>query len=291
MASRRTRYSTLGLALPALALYSVFFVWPLASGLYLSLTDWNGLAKTCNFVGLRNFAELLGDSLFVSSIVVTLKYAAFVTALQVALGLILALLLSSERIRFRPFLTTAFFLPKVMSAAIISVIWTFLFGNAFRGALGLIGMENTAFSWLGDPDRAIYSLGIVEIWHGLGYYMIILMAGITAIPSDVLEAAEIDGAGLWEKTFHVTLPLLAPTIGVCAILAAANSLRAFEIPFIMTAGGPGFSTTTLAYFIYNTAFQSKQFGYGCAAALYMLAGIMAVTLAQLRIVQRKGVEY
>lgn len=288
---RGRRYSLFAFAVPAVALYSVFFVWPLVNGLYLSLTDWNGLARAYHFVGARNFTELLSDEAFLSSVGVTLKYAAFVASLQITIALGLALTLSSESIRFRPFLRTVFFLPNVMSTVIISVIWTFIFGNVFRAALKLVHLGNLPFSWLGDPRYAIYSLGIVEIWHGLGFYLIILLTGITAVPADVLEAASIDGASSWQRVFNITLPLLTPTIVTCSILSVASSLRAFEIPFIITSGGPGFSTTTLAYFIYRTAFESKQFGYGSAAAFYMFIGIMVITLMQLRVMQRKGVEY
>lgn len=266
------------LLLPAFVLFGLFFLVPFARSLYVSFTDQYGYNPEINFIGLANFVEAFRDATFRDALVVTLKYTGFVALAGNAFALALALVADSSRIAGKHALRAIFFLPNLMSLIIVGFVWTFLYGNVFRSFVRTLGSpEALQISWLGNPELAIYSIGIAAIWQGAGYTMIIYMAGLQNISGDVLEAARIDGATARDILWRIKLPLLSPVVVMNVILSATTCLKAFDFPLAMTSGGPGTATTTVAYYIYTLGFRSQRTGYATAVSVLLFALIALVT--------------
>jgi ABC-type sugar transport system permease subunit len=240
------------------------------------------------FVGLKNFSKMISDRHFWQALENTLKYAVLVTTIQNGLGLMLALAVSSPF--YRP-ARTLFLIPPLLSGIALGVIWKYMYAptGAINGLLTAFGLETWTQSWLGNPDLALYSLVITTFWKWTGMAMIIYLAGIQAIPTEIFEAGAIDGASVWQRFRHITFPLIAPAFTINIILSMIGSLKVFDIIFIMTQGGPGRATESLTTYIFNRAFEAKRFGYGTAIAVVMFAIILVLSLIQLRYLTRREV--
>jgi raffinose/stachyose/melibiose transport system permease protein len=263
--------------LPALILFTLFFITPFLSSIYYSFTDLYGYNQEIRFIGLSNYTRALADGDFLAILAVTLKFTIFVVIIGNLISLILALIVDSS-IPGRNVLRTVFFLPNLMSLIIVGFVWTFLYGDVYRSIISLLGNPDyLQISWLGNTDLAIFSIGLVAIWQSAGYSMIIYLAGLQNISNDLLESATIDGASYWKVLLHIKLPLLSPIIIMNLILATTSSLKAFDYPMAMTSGGPGIATTTVALYIYNTGFKSLQTGYGTAISVILFLIIALIT--------------
>jgi len=197
-------------------------------------------------------------------------------------ALLLALLLD-RKLRTQSFLRSIFFLPNVLSLVIVAFIWSFVFKLIMPALTGIP-------LWLGSTDLAPYCVVIVSVWQACGYLMVIYLAGLQTIPSDVLEAAEIDGATQSDKFKEITWPLLAPALTICMFYSLSNSLKAFEVPLALTSGGPGYATTPIVLDVYFNAFMQNRFGYGTAKAVLLCVIIMLITGVQLTLMKRREVE-
>jgi ABC-type sugar transport system permease subunit len=277
-----------GFMLPAVLIFAVFFAYPVISSLFFSLHRWDGLNPEMKFVGLKNFSKMISDRHFWQALENTLKYAVLVTTIQNGLGLMLALAVSSPF--YRP-ARTLFLIPPLLSGIALGVIWKYMYAptGAINGLLSAFGLETWTQSWLGNPDLALYSLVITTFWKWTGMAMIIYLAGIQAIPTEIFEAGAIDGASVWQRFRHITFPLIAPAFTINIILSMIGSLKVFDIIFIMTQGGPGRATESLTTYIFNRAFEAKRFGYGTAIAVVMFAIILVLSLIQLRYLTRREV--
>ncbi|OHD16238.1 MAG: hypothetical protein A2Y34_05135 [Spirochaetes bacterium GWC1_27_15] len=216
-----------------------------------------------------------------------LGFTFFFTLFNVILTNIFALLLAlalDSKLRSKNALRSLFFMPNILSLIIVAFIWSFLFKMISRIPIFDLG-------WLGNPDIAPISIIIVTVWQGCGYIMIIYLAGLQSIPSDIIEVAEIDGASGIQKFFKIILPLLTPAATISMFLTLTNSLRTFDVIFALTQGGPGYATTPIVVDIYNNAFAQNRFGYGTAKAILLCLVIIAVTSIQLNLMKKKEVEY
>lgn len=266
-----------------------FVMGPLIFALFLSLTSWDGFGER-SFVGLENFAKLLDDETFW----VSLRNTAYFTVLVVPGDLLCALLiaLALNKVRGRIFYRVFFFMPVVTSSVAVSVVWMWLLNGEF-GPLNSYLRSWFGFeppNWLVDPDAVIPALVIVSLWRGVGFTMVIFLAGLQGIPDTYVEAAQIDGANAWRRFWHVTLPMLSPTILFLTIVSFIGSFQIFDIAFVMTRGGPGDASRTLVYHIYDLAFVKFQFGASAAVAVMLFAILLVLTLLQLR-AQRRWVHY
>ncbi|HHW00251.1 MAG TPA: sugar ABC transporter permease [Clostridiaceae bacterium] len=222
--------------------------------------------------------EAFRDENFLTSLTVTLKYALFVVIIGNIVSLALALLLDTN-IPGKSVLRTVFFLPNVMSLIIVGFVWTFIYGDVYRSFMEILGNpEYLQISWLGNTSIAIYSIGITAIWQSAGYAMIIYIAGLQNISTDIIEAAYIDGASAREVFFRIKLPLISPVIVMNVILATTSCLKVFDFPLAMTSGGPGYATTTMALYIYTLGFNMQRTGYATAISVILFLIIAVITV-------------
>jgi multiple sugar transport system permease protein len=266
-----------------------FSALPLAAALYLSLTNWDGFGNQ-TFVGLNNFVEQLRSPDLHIALWNTFLY----TLISVPGGLILALLVAMglSNIPFKTVYRVLYFMPVVTSSVAVSVVWLYLLNNDF----GIINTNVKAWTgvelpnWLVDSHWVMPSIAFMGIWQGLGYSMVIFLAGLANIPVSVREAAMIDGANKFQIFRNVTLPLLSPTTFFLTITALIASFQVFDQAFVMTGGGPGKASYTMVFHVYQLAFVDFTFGKSAAAAMILFAIILAITIFQLY-AQKRWVHY
>jgi multiple sugar transport system permease protein len=278
---------------PALCVIGVFFVVPVLAALVMSLTDFDIYAladwRNLRIVGLANYVELLQRPLFWRALGNTLYFVVVGVPLSLAASLCAALLLNSPFARFQPFFRTALFAPVVTTVVAVAVIWRYLLGTRYgivNYALGAIGVP--AVDWLGDPHFAMPAIILFAVWKNFGYNMIILLAGLQAIPRELYEAARIDGASSLAQFRYVTLPVLTPILTIVGILTVAGYFQLFAEPYVMTQGGPLQSTVSVLYFMYEEGFKWWNLGNASAVAFLLFLLIFAVTLVQMRQARRSG---
>lgn len=273
------------LLMPALLLFTLFFLVPFFRSLHYSFTDLYGYNTEYQFIGFNNYVNALTDENFLNTLVVTLQYTGFVVLIGNMLALGLALIADSTILGNRA-LRSLFFIPNLMSLIIVGFVWTFLYGAVYPSILEWFGNpESLWVSWLGDTRIAIYSVGLAAVWQSAGYTMIIYLAGLQNISTDVIEAATIDGASAKAVFWRIKIPLLSPVIMMNLILTATTSLKAFDFPLAMTSGGPGQATTTIAYYIYILGFKSLRTGYATAVSILLFLIIAVFTLAFVKIMR------
>jgi raffinose/stachyose/melibiose transport system permease protein len=284
MGSLRFRPGVILFMLPAFALYAMFFVVPFLRTLYGSLFEWNGIGDA-TFIGFGNYAQLAEDTLFRQGLARVGLWAVAAVVLKVGTALVLASMLRVP-IRGERFFTGAFFVPVVISSAAISLMFTLLYDadvGLIDVVLRAVGLGSLAHAWLAEEGTALYAVIAVPIWHTVGYFFIVLLAGARNVPRELYEAARIDGAGVWPTFTRITVPSLWPVLQVCIILAITAALKSFDYVFVMTRGGPGTATEVPATYMFRTIFTALQLGYGTAmASTIFLIGLLA-TLAVRRL--------
>jgi raffinose/stachyose/melibiose transport system permease protein len=275
---------------PALLLYAVFKLLPLIAGLWLALLRWDGIEEPV-FVGLQNFSRILRDGVLLTALWNNVLYAFGTVTGKIVLALLLALLLNQALVG-RDFYRTALFMPVVMSFVVVGILWSWIFNNQFgllNNLLRSLGLDFLALDWLGDPKVAIWSLMLVDIWKWYGFHMVIFLAGLQTISTEFYDAARVDGASRWQQFWNITLPLLRPVMAVNVTLSLMGALNVFDIPYIMTEGGPANSTNVLALHIYLQAFKFNRIGYGTALSYALMVFVIVVALVQLRLMARDDV--
>ncbi len=261
-----------GIVLP-LVLYAAFNGYPILRTMYLSLFKWNGIAPTMDFVGLNNYSNLLHDVVFRTTLFNNLKWAAFTILFSVGGGLVLAIVLQSGKVYFPNFFRALFFLPSTMSMVTVGIMFKLILNPAFGGMnqlLQSIGLKGLILDWLGDPNVAPYTLIAVFCWYYIGTPMILFFAGIGEIPTELYEAAELEGITAWQRLCYITFPLLKPVTMVVTALAVIQSLKAFDLVLVMTRGGPFNSTSVLGFMMYKQTFLADKYGYGAAISVVIL---------------------
>ncbi len=270
--------------LPALLVYAVFKLGPMIGGLGLSMLRWDGI-KDAVFVGLQNFQRMADDDKLLPALLHNVQYALGTVAGKISLALFLAILLN-QALRGRTFYRTMLFLPVIMSFAVVSILWTWMYNDQFgliNSLLRALGLNALAMQWLGDPRYALLALMFVDIWKWYGFHMVIYLAGLQSIPQEYYEAARVDGATRWQQFAHITLPQLRPVTIVNITLALLGAFNVFEIPYIMTQGGPVNATNVLSLYSYSQAFQSGRIGYGAALSYVILLIVGVIAIVQLRL--------
>ena len=269
--------------LPLILLSFVMIYYCIIRTVMVSFTDWNGMTDTMNFVGLKNYAKLVKDKTFWTAVVNNIIFFFGPVFVQAAVGFLLAVLLKKKLPGSNVF-KAVYFMPIAMATSITTAIFKIIMdptNGSLNNFLRAIHLDMFAVSWLGDKRYALLSVIIVNIFQWMGFSMITYYAGLMALPDDVYEAAKIDGAGFWRTTVSVTFPMLKGTTNVLLILGIVGSLKTFDIVKLLTAGGPGRSTTVLNTYLYEKAF--KDFNAGGAAAIGVAILIIAMIMSFLQI--------
>jgi len=266
-------------------------VWiPLANGFQFSLFKWDGLSTTAQFVGLKNFFNLTKDRLFLGALSYSLIYTITNVIFINIFALILADLIASRRLRLGGVARTLFFAPNVISLVVTSMIWMFIFTTAFNNFVKATGWEFMNIDWFGNTNMARLVLFIVTSWVTTGYLMVIYIAGINAIDESLLEAAHIDGCSKLQMFFKIKLPLIMPAIVICVFWMTLYSLKIFDLPYVLTGGGPFNSTETLSMNMYATAYQYIQYGYASAKGIILFFVIFIITIIEISYLKRREIE-
>ena len=283
------------LAVP-LALYTLFVLAPYASALVFAFTRWSGLSANITFNGVNNFIKLSNDEKFWSALSHNAIALVVLPPIISAIALFFAFIFT-QGIKFARGFRIAYFFPQVLSVVIVAVLWGFIYHptigllNAALEAIGFTQMH--AFPWLGDRTTVFGSVLAVVVWQSVGFYMVLFVAGMNAIPSDYYEAARIDGATSWQLFWSVTVPLLWDTIRTAIVFLAIGAMDLFGIVTVMTngTGGPSRAADVAPVYLYSMAFSEGQFGYATAMGLVLLILILGLSIISLRFTAREAVEY
>ncbi len=278
--------------LPALALFAVFRLYPMAFGLYISLFDWDGV-KPMVFVGLRNYVEVITqDFEFRRALLNNVIYALGTVTGKNALAIALAVAIN-QQIKGRTIFRVVLFMPVVMSFVVIGLLWSWIYNYQFgllNSGLEILGLAALKQDWLGSPSTALYSLIGVDVWKWYGFHMVIYLAGLQSIPHELYEAAMIDGASAWQRFRRVTLPLLQPVTIVNVTLSLMGAFNVFDLVYVMTEGGPAGATNVVLIHTYVQGFKFYRMGYGTAMSYVLLLIVTVISSLQIWLMSRQQTE-
>jgi len=266
---------------PGLVVYALFVFLPILASVYVSLTEWNGLAVPA-FIGLKNYVELFADGRFYTSLGNNAQFIVFYCAVPLVIGICLAAIISTVKQRERLVLRTLFFLPYIMPTAVLGIIFQWLYNPAFgpfNQFLKAVGLKVIAIPWLGDFTWVLPAVGAVASWYFFGFCMVVFLTGMQRIDPQLFDAAKVDGARGWQSFWHITLPSLLPEIRVVLLLTIIASIKSFDLIFTMTRGGPGNATLVPNIYMYQLGFQLNRYGYAAAVAIIGAILVFVVNLA------------
>ncbi|SHE55119.1 carbohydrate ABC transporter permease [Flavisolibacter ginsengisoli] len=271
---------------PYLLFVLVFVVFPVLFCLFLTFHKWNIIAPM-QFAGMDNYSRLFQDRLFWKAIGNTLKFLLLHIPLQLIVSLLLAWLLN-QKIRAVSFFRASFFMPVIVSGVVVTILWQQLLGydtGLINKLLMSIGLNKVG--WLVDPDMAIYSIAVMATWKNVGLYVILFLVGLQTVPPQYYEASELDGASRWQQFYHITLPMINPTIFMVVILSTIGGFSLFIEPYIMTGGGPLNTTLSAVLYIYKQAFQYYNMGYSATLGFFYAIMIMTVVVLQKKFIEKE----
>jgi multiple sugar transport system permease protein len=263
----------------------VFVLFPLALVFWYSLHEWNVLANSFNFVGDANYQQLLRDPSLPKVLTASAIFSAGLVVLNMSLALLLAILLD-QKLRGMVIFRTLFFSPVVVSLVAWTIVWSFLLQNngGINGFLQMLGI--TGPNWLRNPETAMVSVIVVQVFKNVGLNMILFLAALQGVPKELYEAARVDGASPFKQFRRITVPMISPTILLTSIITIVGSLQVFAQIAVLTQGGPGVSTTVLVYYLYQQAFQFHFFGYGSTLSILLFLIVAVLTFAQWQLRKR-----
>lgn len=276
-------------ALPGMFCFFAVVIVPFLYGVYLTFTDWNGVAQDKNFIGFRNFVSVVQDKLFWSSLLLTFKYVIVVVILVNVLAFAIAYLLT-RGIKGQNFFRAGFFTPNLIGGIVLGYIWQFVFSRVFVNIGESTGWNLFEISWLSDPNKAFAALVLVSVWQLSGYMILIYVAGFMGLSEDVMEAASIDGAAGWAKLKNIIMPLMMSSITICLFLTLSRAFMVYDVNLSLTSGGPYGTTEMAAMHVYEKAFTSRQFGVGQAEALILFIVVACISGLQVYLTKKQEVE-
>ena len=292
--SKKVKFSefmnTLLLILPWLIILIIFWLYPLIYAGYLSLTDYNTLTGESAFIGFNNYARIFSDEYFWIAAKNTLYFVAISVPITLVLSLLLAELLNQKVAKFRSFFQAAYFIPSVTSLVVISLIFTNLYakGGYLNSLLNLLGLPTSQRGFLLDPSTALNSIIAMDVWLSIGYYVVLFLSSMQTISQDLYDSAKINGANFWQQFRYITLPGLRSTIFFVIMLDLIKAFQVFIEIFVMTKGGPMYSTTSIVYYIFDTAFNhTDMMGYASAIAYILFFVLLALSLVQIKLSEEK----
>ncbi|MDR7238860.1 carbohydrate ABC transporter permease [Neobacillus drentensis] len=278
--------TTIGFLFPGVGLLAVFIIFPILLTAWVSLNHWSMLTplSEMNFVGFENYSKIFDQDTFKKALVNTFMYSISNLIVMIPLSLILGLLLYQAALKGTAIVRTFLFLPYIIPSVAVAIVWGYLYSpmyGPFNEILDFFHLP--AQQWLGSLDQAMMSLVILNVWQTLGYYVIIVIAGLTEISQDYYEAASIDGANAIQKLFYITIPLLKRSMSFIVIIMTINTLQVFDPIYVLTQGGPANSTTVVSYHMYDTAFNFGNAGQASAMAFILYLVVLLFTILQLRL--------
>ena len=276
-------------ALPGLFCFLAVVIVPFIYGVYLTLTDWDGVASVKNFVGLENFGGVMRDSQFWTSLLLTFKYVVFVVVIVNVIAFAIAYLLT-RGIKGQNFFRAGFFTPNLIGGIVLGYIWQFVFSRVFVSIGETTGWKLFEASWLSDPTNAFVALVVVSVWQLSGYMILIYVAGFMGLNEDVMEAASIDGATGWVKLKSIILPLMMSSLTICLFLTLSRAFMVYDVNLSLTGGAPYGTTEMAAMHVYEKAFTSRQFGVGQAEALILFIIVAVISGLQVYLTKKQEVE-
>ncbi|HRT67450.1 MAG TPA: sugar ABC transporter permease [Bacteroidota bacterium] len=282
--------NTLLLILPWLIVLAIFWLYPLIYAGYLSLTEYNTLTDTSVYIGFKNYARIFEDEYFWIATKNTLYFVVISVPITLILSLILAELLNQKVAKFRSFFQAAYFMPSVTSLVVISLIFTNLYAkDGYLNTLfSMIGLPISERGFLLDPSTALNSIIAMDVWLSVGYYMMLFLSSMQTIPHDLYDSAKVNGANFWQQFLYITLPGLRSTIFFVIMLDLIKAFQVFIEIFVMTKGGPMYSTTSIVYYIFDTAFNhTDMMGYASAIAYILFFFLLALSLIQIKLSEEK----
>jgi len=271
---------------PYLIFVTVFVMFPVLFCFFLTFHKWN-IISPMHFIGVDNYARLFHDRLFWKAIGNTLKFLLVHIPLQLIVSLFLAQLLN-QKIKAISFFRASFFLPVIVSGVVVTILWQQLFGfdsGIFNRVLSGIGLPK--IGWLVNPDIAIYSIAVMATWKNVGLYVILFLVGLQTVPPQYYEAAKLEGATRWQQFYHITLPMINPTIFLVVVLSTIGGFSLFIEPYIMTGGGPLNQTLSGVLYIYKQAFQYYNMGYSATLGFFYAIMIMTVVVMQKKLIEKE----
>lgn len=276
-------------ALPGMFCFFAVVIIPFLYGVYLTFTNWNGVSDTKNFIGLTNFAGVVADKQFWSSLLLTFKYVIVVVILVNVIAFAIAYLLT-RGIKGQNFFRAGFFTPNLIGGIVLGYIWQFVFSRVFVNIGESTGLGLFEISWLSEPNRAFAALILVSVWQLSGYMILIYVAGFMGLSEDVMEAASIDGASGFAKLKNIVLPLMMSSITICLFLTLSRAFMVYDLNLSLTSGGPYGTTQMAAMHVYEKAFTSRQFGVGQAEALILFIVVACISGLQVYLTKKQEVE-
>lgn len=273
--------------IPGVIILGAFIFYPMLNAIWLSFTNYN-IVTEAEFIGLENYKELFSDALFWKVLGQTLLYLIIVVPALVILPIFLAILVN-QQVKGIGFFRSAYYVPVVTSMVVVGIAWKWVYAD--KGILNYIlesvGLISEPVNWLTSTSTSIFAVMVVTIWKGLGYYMVIYLAGLQSISDDLYEAADIDGASKWKQIWHITIPLLMPSIMIVTIMSSISAMKVFEEIYVMTGGGPLNSSKTLVFYIYEEAFDKLQMGYASAAGVILFIITLIFSVINITFMSKK----
>lgn len=285
------RYAFLFIA-PAFLFFTLFIIVPTVSSVYYSFTSWDGISPDIKFIGLANYKEIFTSARFGNALKNTVILTVFISIFENTIALALALIVDNVAWGKNLF-RSAFYIPVLISGIVSGFIWKIMYNynfGTFNAVLGNLGLDNWKQDWLGNSSLTLIMIGIVLIWKGAGYYMIIYLASLQSVSTDLIEAAQIDGASPWQRFKAITIPLISGAFTINFTLSLINGLKVFDQINVMTDGGPGFTSETLVYLLYKVGFNEGRQGFGTAVGIMLLFIIIVLNTLQQKFLRSREVQ-
>ena len=275
---------------PALTVYILFKLYPAVTGMFYALTNWNGLKKEYEFIGLLNFVEIFSDHYFWNSVLFTFKYTIAMVIVSNIVALALAVAVESRR-RTKALFRTVLYMPNMISLVIGGYMWMFILTKVFYYLADSWGWRFLEHSWIGNPQFSFFAIILVSSWGSVGFLMIIYMAALQGVPANLKEAAAIDGASSWQIFQKIILPLINHAVTICIFWSLNAGFQVFDVIYTLTGGGPGRATQSVAVNIYEEAFRGNiRYGYATAKSTILFIIVLIITALQLNIIGKRDVE-
>lgn len=285
---RKAFYQYFVLVLPGFIIFTIGLILPMLLAGYYSLTSWDGMSAEKGFIGLQNYIRLFKDQNFLDSFWFTVKFTVGNTIIQNVVALLFAVALDSG-IKGQKLYRTVLFIPCLISAVIVGFIWLRMYSSVLPALNDFFG-TNINFLLFGDGETVLSGLLIANNWQWIGYWMLIYLAGLQSIPSELHEAAKVDGAGPISRFWNITIPMLAPAITICVVGITTGSLKVYDLLVSSTKGGPGRASTSIIYQTYRTAINGREYGYGCAMSIVLVVMLLLVALIQVKALKKREVQ-
>ena len=267
--------------LPSFFFLACFLLFPFCKSVVMSFTNWNGMKDDYKFIGLKNYENVINNSAYWDAILINLKFAVISTAIQTILGFLLAYAVFNMTSRWQSFYKVALYIPVILPASVIAVMWKFLLGpqtGLVNTVLRSIGLDSWAHGWVGEKATALGTIIFVNTWQYIGFTMVLFYIAMKNISTEVLEAAEVDGANKWHKLVRIFIPMTVGTTETNVILSITGGMKSFALFYMLTGGGPGKTTKVVSMLIYETAFQDFKFNRALAMAAILFVIILVLTL-------------